>query len=227
MKRLLPTIIAAGAIGCAAPIQVSSPPASVAPAVAFSSPTLDYSRVEAEVLVALNRARTDPRGMAAELDALVKDYNGTLFQRPTQAVPIRTFEGAAAAREAVTDVRSEHPVGPLALDADLSRAARDLVLDQGRTGGTGHAGSDGSSVDTRTKRYGTWQWSLSENIAYAPIAAGSDIIENLLIDDGVPDRGHRRNIYEASAKLVGIACGPHARYSTMCVIVQAGGFTPK
>jgi uncharacterized protein YkwD len=52
-------------------------------------------------------------------------------------------------------------------------------------------------------------------------------MENLLIDDGVADRGHRRNIYDASARVVGIACGPHPRYGTMCVIVQAGGFTLK
>jgi uncharacterized protein YkwD len=223
MKGTSPTILAAVLLGCAAPIRVSSPPP---PAIAPSSPA-NYSRVETEVLVALNRARTDPTGTAADLDGLVKDYNGALFQRPTQALPIRTVEGAAAAREAVTDVRSEHPVGPLSPVSDLTRAARDLVLDQERTGAVGHAGSDGSSVDTRTRRYGTWQWSLSENIAYAPIASGSDIIQNLLIDDGVPDRGHRRNIYDASAKVVGIACGPHPRFGTMCVIVQAGGFTPK
>jgi hypothetical protein len=56
---------------------------------------------------------------------------------------------------------------------------------------------------------------------------GRDVVESLLVDDGVPDRGHRRNIYQASARLVGIACGPHPRYEAMCVIVQTGGITAK
>ena len=56
---------------------------------------------------------------------------------------------------------------------------------------------------------------------------GRDVIESLLIDDGVRDRGHRRNIYDASARLIGIACGPHPKFTATCVIVQAGGMTPK
>lgn len=56
---------------------------------------------------------------------------------------------------------------------------------------------------------------------------GRDVIESLLVDDGVPGRGHRHNIYQASAKLVGIACGPHPQYEAMCVIVQTGGVARK
>jgi hypothetical protein len=52
-------------------------------------------------------------------------------------------------------------------------------------------------------------------------------VQDLLIDDGVPDRGHRRNIYEPSARFVGVACGLHPRYGGMCVIVQTGVFIAK
>jgi uncharacterized protein YkwD len=187
----------------------------------------DFARVESEILAALNRARTDPRGTADALAALAPYYSGTLFQRPTQPVPIRTTEGVAALREAVTAVRGERPLAPLVLSPELSRAARDHAADQQRTGNIGHSGSDGSTVDVRVSRYGSWRTSLSENIDYSPAKFGVDVVQNLLIDDGVPDRGHRRNIYSASSRLVGIACGPHPRYAAMCVIVQAAGFTPR
>jgi len=115
----------------------------------------------------------------------------------------------------------------LALSAGLTQTARDQANDQQRTGGVGHTGSDGSTTVTRIQRYGTWHVTYDENIAYSPLVPGSDVIQNLLIDDGVPDRGHRRNIFDQSVKVVGIACAPHPRFGSVCVIVQAGGFTPK
>ena len=93
--------------------------------------------------------------------------------------------------------------------------------------GVGHTSSDGSTTVTRLQRYGTWQVTYDENIGYSPIVHGSDMIQNLLIDDGVPDRGHRRNIFDPLVTVVGIACGPHPRFGSECVIVQAGGFTSK
>lgn len=39
--------------------------------------------------------------------------------------------------------------------------------------------------------------------------SGEEIIMNLMIDDGVPDRGHRKNIFEPNFRLVGVGCSPH------------------
>lgn len=186
----------------------------------------DFARLEREVLDALNAARTDPRTTARTMDVLASYYEGRLFRRPGAPTPIQTNEGPAAAREAAAALRAQTPVQALTLSAALSRAARDHVNDQSR-GAVGHDGTDGSSTASRVGRYGTWQVSLSENIGYSPVVHGREVIENLIIDDGVSDRGHRRNIYDPSATLVGIACGPHARYSVNCVMVQAGGFIPK
>src|SRR3954465_14595364 len=103
------------AFACAVPVTVASPTRAPAPL-----PAADYSRLEAQVLAALNRARTDPQGTAADLDALTRYYNGKLLQRPTQSVPIQTVEGVSAAREAVSAVRSEAPVASLTLSVELS-----------------------------------------------------------------------------------------------------------
>ena len=179
------------------------------------------------MLSALNQARTTPGTAATWLEELAGYYTGTRVKRPWWPITMQTTEGVPAVREAVAAVRAQSPVAALSLNDALVRAARDHVNDQGRTGAVGHTGSDGSTTMTRVARYATWQISIAENIDYQPMVRGRDVIESLLVDDGVPDRGHRRNIYQSSARLVGIACGPHPKYGAMCVIVQTGGLTVK
>ena len=41
---------------------------------------------------------------------------------------------------------------------------------------------------------------------------GMEIVISLIIDDDVPSRGHRTNIYKKEFGTVGIAFGPHKRY---------------
>jgi uncharacterized protein YkwD len=179
------------------------------------------------VLSALNTARTSPSTVASWLTELSGNCTGTRLKRPAWPLPVQTAEGVSAVREAIAALRQQPALLPVSSSAALTAAARDQAADLARTGGTSHTGSDGSTVTTRVARYGVWRISLSENIDYAPMMSGRDVIESLIVDDGVPDRGHRRNIYEPSARFVGIACGPHPKYTATCVIVQAGGVTAK
>ena len=215
------------ALACAAPaVGGTAEPARPQP-TAPANATRDFAKIESEVLAALNTARTRPAAAATWLEQLVPRFSGTRLQRPGWSFAIQTVEGVAAVREAVSALNRQAAVPALALDAALVRAARDHAADQARTGSTGHTGSDGSSVTTRVARYGTWLISINENIDYQPMLSGREVIESLLIDDGVRDRGHRRNIFEATSRMVGIACGPHPRYTATCVIVQAGGMSPR
>jgi uncharacterized protein YkwD len=213
------------AVACAPGATVSRPSSSAA------SPTApgprDFGRLQNEVFAALNHARTSPSAMANEIESRLPYFDGTRFKRPGSSVTILTAEGATAVREAVAALRSSRPVPALSFSAVLANAARDHVADQGRTGSVGHTGSEGSTTSTRVARYGTWQISMNESIAYGSVSAGAEVIENLIIDDGVKDRGHRRNLYDPTSRFVGIACGPHPKYTVTCVIVQAGGIQAK
>ena len=181
------------------------------------------SRLELEVLAELNLARTEPGKYARHIEAMVPWFDGRLMRQPGRRMVIETREGAAAVREAVRELRRMRPVGAVTVSRGMSAAARDHVRDQGPTGATGHAGRDGSRAADRVARYGTWRMGLSENIAYGPPTA-REVVVGLIVDDGVPDRGHRTALFDPLVKVVGVACGRHVRFQVMCVVVHAHGF---
>lgn len=173
------------------------------------------ARLAREVMEEMNRLRTDPRAYVAVLEDYRGQFRGDQVIRPGR-VTIQTREGVAAVDEAIRFLRRQPPLPPLRRDAVLEAAARDHVADQGPTGLIGHHGSDGRDFASRVARrrgdpYG------GENISYGYDTAREVVIQ-LLVDDNVRDRGHRVNLFGADYVRAGVGCGPHARFSYMCVI---------
>jgi len=186
----------------------------------------DYlSAIEKDVILEMNKVRTNP-GKYAELyiRPRLRFYNGRHYSVPGE-ITILTEEGAAAVDECIRALGQAAPAGILKPERGLSLAARDHVADQSRTGQTGHGGSDRSSPEIRVRRYGAFgnSWTLGENIAYGE-TSGRDIVCGLLIDDGVPGRGHRTIIMNNAFTQTGAATGTHSQYRTSCTIVYANGY---
>lgn len=179
-----------------------------------------YAALERGVIAELNRVRTDPAGYADLLEARLRYYDGVSFRAPGDPVVLKTREGAGAVREAIAVLRSTKPMPPLRVSTGMSRGARDHVADQGPRGSLEHQGSDGSMAWDRVDRYGEWKKRVSENLAFGPPSA-REVISELLIDDGVRDRGHRKNMLDRDMRVAGVSCGPHRRYRVMCVVVHA------
>ena len=175
------------------------------------------------VVAEINLMRQDPARYSRKyLEPLRACYKGTLLHYPG-SIPMRTQEGGAALEECIRELENARPLPRLSPSRGLSLAARDHVQDQGPTGNIGHSGSDGSSPTSRIERYGQWELSAGENISYG-YSEARKIVAALLIDDGVPSRGHRKNLLNGSFHVVGIGMGPHRLYRDMCVMDFAGGY---
>ncbi len=201
-----------------------------APSVGLTQPhrTSDapyLSPLEKAAVKEINLARTSPKEYLSLLEQFRKLYDGKLLKLPGQT-PIQTREGTSAAAEAIRFLRSQKPVPPLRPSNGMSSGARDHIRDLGTSGNSQHTGSDGSQAWDRVNRYGTWEKIIGENISCGHSTA-RDIVMLLVIDDGVPDRGHRKNIFNPDFRVVGVACGDHPAYRTICVITFAGGYEEK
>jgi hypothetical protein len=168
------------------------------------------------VVAELNYARQQPQAYAGVIQQRAAYFRGQLLILPG-ITGLMTHEGAPAVWEAVRALRATRPMGGLTEFAPLDLAADDLVKEQGPRGGRGHVSLDGSQPWTRMQRYATGLTGFGEANTYGPTDARSVVI-GLLVDDGVPSRGHRQNLLNPVFKYAGVGCGRHATYKEMCVI---------
>lgn len=182
--------------------------------------------LEKEVVYEINLFRSNPALYAKKhIAPLAKYYEKKILYYPGDQ-SILTQEGVRALNDCLKELKYTTPKPLLYPNKALCNAARDHQKDQARSGKTGHVGKDRSNMKQRIERYGQWQVRIAENIAYGNTSA-RQIVIFLLIDDGVKNRGHRTNLLNSDFKTVGIACGSHPVYNTMCVMDFAGGMENK
>jgi uncharacterized protein YkwD len=172
--------------------------------VAIGQPAAAAGGLESAVLQEMNFARTQP----AE------------YARVIRQDPAISAEDPTAVAEALKFLVSQKPLPPLDHDAKLAAAARTHAAAQGRTREVGHVSPGGATLGQRLQIHGISAGMAAENISYGYDEARA-VVRQLIVDSGIPNRGHRTNIfgrYEAA----GISCGGHGEYRSMCVIDFAG-----
>lgn len=151
------------------------------------------------------------------MEKRLKHFKGKTIWLPGSRMGLTTREGPKAYREAIKFLKNMKPRAPLKWSPALYLAARAHCLDLKKHGSTGHTGNDGSRPNERIRRCGKTR-RTGENLAYGS-KAGKAIIAQLFIDDGVPSRGHRKNIISEKFKATGVAiCSHPSQYRTAAVI---------
>ena len=162
-----------------------------------------------QVLDEINLARTQPQQYAQIVAGRAESF--------------RASDGSPAAREAIEFLQKAQPLPPLAWSPGISQAALSHTLDVGPRGGSGHKSLNGETPWKRMARFGKHEGHAGENIDYGHGNARSIVI-SLIVDNGVPSRLHRTNLFSRNYRVTGIAIGPHASAGTMCVMDFATRF---
>lgn len=186
----------------------------------------NWSNIEKDLVLATNMARTNPALFSKEyLEPLLNSFDGnTLIRKNGER--IRTEEGKKAVQEAIDFLTKQKSLGILSISNGIRKGSMDHVKDIGLKGLTQHDGTDNSSPWDRMDRYGTATGLSSENISFGT-NDGINVVLDLIVDDSVPSRGHRENIFTPELKFIGVACGEHKTYGVMCIQDFASGYTEK
>jgi uncharacterized protein YkwD len=191
-------------------------------ALAAPAAALDQD-MAGKVLAEMNLARTSPRAYAGFLREYRGMFRGKYFVLPGSDTRTKTHEGVKAVDEAIKVLSRRKPLPPLAWSDGLAAAATELVKEQGKSGAVGHGGVQGSGMRERIHRHGRFNRMSGESIGYGPKEA-RDMVIQMIVDDGVPDRGHRKNTFSKVFHTAGVVCGPHPGFGNMCVIDFADQF---
>lgn len=179
------------------------------------------SALEREVFEALNEVRESPKKLVPKLKEYLTRFEGDKM-RMSDTLVLATQEGPAAVKTAIRFLEKAKPVGTLVQSEMLAQAARDHQLEQASSGSIGHKGAHGSQPMERVKKHAKVppRARVGETLSYGTYggATGRDVVLSLIIDDGVSDRGHRAILFDPDYKLVGIACGSHAKFQRMCAM---------
>lgn len=172
--------------------------------------------LEAGVLAELNRLRADPQAYARGLNDFRRYYRANVVKVPGTDTFYETEEGVAPLDEAVDYLRHQAACDDYVASGPLGLAAADHGMEQSVDGAIGHAGADGSTPGDRVARRGGGRY-VAEVITYGSTSP-ADVVRQLIVDDGVRDRGHRLILFAQEFRYAGVFCGPHPVYREICVV---------
>ncbi|OAN57061.1 CAP domain-containing protein [Sphingomonas sp. TDK1] len=172
--------------------------------------------LEDAVLERINFARQHPQLYAQRLRDYRLQFDGYVVHAPGDPVGTETFEGVSAVDEAIAFLEHQVPLAPLGRGEVLGRAAGDYAQDQGNRGARGHVGWDGTSPGERVRRHGGGIH-VGEGIAYG-YADPDAVVRQLIVDDGVSNRGHRALLFDPGFRFAGVGCARHRALAHICVV---------
>lgn len=172
--------------------------------------------LEDAVLERINFARQYPQRYAETLRVYRGYFDGAVVYLPGDAGGIVTREGVAAVDEAIAFLERQAPLPPLERAAILTATAADYAREQGEIGARGHVGRDGAGPGDRVRRHGGGVY-VGEGIAYG-FADADGVVRQMIVDDGVANRGHRVLLFDRDFRFAGVGCGPHKGFDYLCVV---------
>ena len=143
-------------------------------------------------------------------------FDGALFARTflKEYIAKNNIKYSKDVKSLFIDLRKAHKLPLIKPEEHIYDLAKSHAVWLGKKGKVGH-----QKFCERAKKSGHSRF--SENAAFGDIVA-IDIFMNLLIDENVENHGHRKNILDLHAKVIGVSIQPHKLYKYSCVIGYGG-----
>jgi len=145
--------------------------------------------------------------------------NGPLFAKTFVKVYMDSteMESDDYAESLIRELNKSKSKAPLTSRKDLYEVAKTHAKTMGKSGRTGHY-----DFEKRTREIASIYDGITENCDYGP-DDGLSIVMDLLIDEGIPDVGHRETILDPDLKYIGTSIKKHKKYRYNCVMEFGGG----
>lgn len=188
-----------------------------------NTPGPTITDMDKEIFELHNNLRQDPTKLIEALQEMLGQFDGMLLKRPGK-VTLRTKEGADAVKEAIEFLEKQTPIQPLRWCDEIAQASKDHASDIGPKGLIQHDSSDGKTgVKERLRKYGNVVSCYGENLSFHCDEA-KEVMIQLIVDDGVQNRGHRENIFNTEFNVMGCFTNAHKDFNQMTCIDYAGAF---
>jgi len=156
------------------------------------------TRDEKKVILLQNLARMDGPRFA---ETFLKKY-----------IILKDLKSNKNIKSLYRDLQKVKDLPMLIPEKDLYNAARDHAIKSGVKGTEGHKGFK-ARYTPLMENY----MEIGENIYYGEYTP-EEIVLQLLIDEGIEDLGHRKNILNPRFNSIGLSIKPHKEYKYNCVI---------
>lgn len=141
-----------------------------------------------DLLDEINLARRDPKLYATYVSERSRNFNNQYEVAET----IRYLQTVTPCNNILT------------LNSELSNLSTSFLAEQGAKGELGHGSF---SIRFNNTRY----LEIAENISYG-ITSARDIVVAFIVDEGIPGKGHRLNIFNCRMTEIGIGYSYHSQY---------------
>lgn len=175
---------------------------------------------EEQLVNKINEFRSNPRGYAKKINEYVSYFKGKTLRIPGAEAGIRTEEGASAYIEAVEFLSRQEGVEPLVPSKGLARICSDFMSEAQKVDPNDIGDID---LEEIIAKYGSFTGSLNRAMDFG----GEDpeqVLINLIVCDGDPNRGNRESLLSTDLKFIGVANSKHSTYRYCTLIISCTKF---
>lgn len=168
----------------------------------------------------INEFRANPAEYAKKLNGLIKNFKGKTYREPGSNVNYRTKEGAEAYIEAIDYLSKLEGTKPFIPSKGLSRICQDFLDLASKVD---PSEINNINLDDIIAKYGEYNGELSTLMDFGS-ENPEQVLLNLVICDGNPDRVNRNALLGNNFTKIGVATGKHPTYQYNTYIILCTEF---